>query len=127
MTMAMKDPAPTSPSRISFDPGHTTGIAFRKEGGVRFVATVYHTELDSYFLKQLHKMWYPQEAIVESVPPNNPDRITLGLFHLICEELRSTGIRVVTVMPGTWKPVRHNAKPFWSEHLRDAVDLLYYP
>lgn len=125
--MTPKPPKTRCHSKLSFDPGHTTGIAFHDGSEVVFTCTVHYTKLDRLFVETLVNYWKPQEIVVEKVPAVYPDKTTIAMFYRIVEACRGCSEAIMTtVSPGTWKPVRAKHTQFWKEHLKDAVDLLFY-
>lgn len=114
------------PSRLAIDPGHTIGIAYMAENEVVFTGAVSHKNFGLEVISSLLDIYQPQEVIMETVPTMYPDKITIHLFAIIKEEVIRKGYTLLTVSPGVWKPVRTNPKPFWREHIRDAVSLLYH-
>ena len=114
------------PSRLAFDPGHTTGYAFMEENNVVLTGTIAYTHLSREFLNGLLRVFQPSEVLVESMPVKFTDKITATAYHLICEVVHETNITLLTVSPGVWKPIRTKVDPFWREHIKDAVELLYH-
>ncbi len=113
-------------SRLAFDPGHNTGIAYAKDGKIVFTACVHYSIMDGGYLEELITVLDPGIAIVEEVPNHNPDKVTASLYHRILFYLQDAKVEVRTVNPGIWKPLRKKAVPYWNEHLKDAVGLIEY-
>jgi len=125
-TMSQSPGKTAFPSRLAFDPGHTTGVAASFGSRIIFTCTVSHDYLAVDFLEQLLVNFRPSQVIVEEIPPNNPDKITRSMYMLITKYYEHRGIEVITVMPGIWKPVRKKLDSFWSEHIKDATGLIFY-
>lgn len=89
---------------VSFDPGHTTGVAvFDEDGAWVMGLTVGSPVLGDRLFQGIVKMARPDAIIVESPPQFSRDPQTDSNYHAIKEWFLRAGFTVYEVNPGQWK------------------------
>lgn len=109
---------------LSFDPGHSTGVACIDETGEwRFGMTVDIQGLEGKdFFRYLTGMARPDVVVVEEPPKFARDDIMLRAYGLIKQYFTTAGYPVETVNPGQWKGMVTRDK-ISGAHQNDAAGM----
>jgi hypothetical protein len=109
---------------LSFDPGHTTGIAcYGEEGELEFATTVESEPMAArYFLSSLVRMAQPDIVLVEEIPLQRRDAITTANYYYLTHWFSVAGYDVETILPGQWKGMTKRVE-IPGQHARDAATM----
>lgn len=111
---------------LAFDPGHTTGIAFVDNSETRLVTVVAAQYMTDAFVLGLLNNFNPDLAVIEGIPSQDGESITVKLFHSLQYIMKNAGVTVQVVQPGIWKPVSPKPDLKWAIHGADALGLARY-
>lgn len=108
---------------VSFDPGHSTGVAVFDEEGIWVMGmTVTTALLQDRMFQGLVKFARPDAIVVESPPQFSRDPETDTNYHFIVQWFKGAGYPVYEVNPGQWKGMVQTEK-ISGQHQVDAASM----